>query len=257
VRPDVIVGNARDTPTGSEYVAAFDPVSHASRWRSPPLNCDGRGVLLVDDVALLSCYGGDLAFDLASGKQLWSWPITDPYRGSAASGPTFYRAQFDPDRGPLADGGYRRTGITTIEAVDARSWTRRWSAELEVEARKINASAGQLYAMDDSEVYAYDASGAERWTWTSPRPWLLDRIAGSGEQVVVAGHSYRPEDPDDALIAAVDASSGSTRWQITLPEPSSNNQQARVLVVAGDTVVAAAGSTVYAIADSDSGGGGT
>jgi eukaryotic-like serine/threonine-protein kinase len=256
VRPDVIVGYVEESPDrgdASFHLGAFDPVSRASRWRSPslgPTTCSGQDVLLSDDVALLlSCDATDLAFDLATGAQLWTWPVGDEYRGVAASGTNFYRAQFDPGRGPLTDGGYRLTGITTIDAVDARSQARLWSAELEGEARSIRTFAGQLYAVDSSQVHAYDgADGTAQWTWDSPRPLLPDRIAGSGDQLVVAGHSFRFEDPDNTLLASVDASAGSTRWQLTLPEPPSKDPRAPVLVVAGNTVVAAAGSTVYAIA---------
>ena len=100
------------------------------------------------------------------------------------------------------------------------------------------------------ELTAYDgATGEARWTWDSPRGRGMDRLAGSSDQLVVAGGSYRPDaTTGGTLVVSVDPDSGSTRWQVTLPEAQSNNLSAALLTVAGDTTFAAAGPTVYAIA---------
>jgi outer membrane protein assembly factor BamB len=210
-----------------------------------------RRALLSDDVALLfGCGGGDLAFDLVTGAQLWTWPRWEFGYGAAA--PTmFYREQYSFTGGsPLYSGTTLTSGSTTVEAVDARTGTPRWSVRFDRRADRMAAFAGQLYITQTLELTAYDgATGEARWTWDSPRGWGMDRLAGSSDQLVVAGGSYRPDATTGGTsVVSVDPDSGSTRWQITLPEAQSNNLSAALLTVAGDTAFAAAGPTVYAIA---------
>jgi outer membrane protein assembly factor BamB len=256
VRSDVIMGHVRDREAEASYVSAIDPVSQAERWRSPSLGpqvCGDLRVRLSDDVALvLACAGRDVALDLGTGAQLWNWPVSDAYREATASATMFYRAQFDDNGGsPTFIGSSTTTGVTTVEAVNARSGVRQWSTEPDGRMPHVRAYGGQSYAFGTSRLCACDdASGDSRWTWESPDYYALDWLAGSDDQLVVAGHDYTGElgSAAEMFVVAVDPASGSTRWQVTLPEPPPvSSFDAAVVAIAGDMVVAVAGSSVYAI----------
>jgi outer membrane protein assembly factor BamB len=249
-KPDVIVDFAFDPKAGGNRLRAIDPVSRALRWQSPPLaNCRGDAVLLSDDVVLLvDCGGVDVAFDLVTGAQLWTSAVGSGYSSySAATAATFYLARYDARPPTSVSAG--SLGRTTVNVVDARTGSVRWSAEHDGHADGVAVIAGQLYVREGGRLSAYDDTGARRWTWKAPAEAVLQRITGSADHLVAAGGFYGPygADRDGTWVASVDPARGSTNWQISLPERPSHDPDDALLAVAGDTVLAGSGPTVYAI----------
>jgi hypothetical protein len=180
--------------------------------------------------------------------QLWTSSVGSGYSSySAATAATFYLARYDaPPPASSSSGSY---GRTTVNVVDARTGSVRWSAEHEGRADGVAAVAGQLYVRYGGHLSAYDDTGARRWTWKDPDEAVLERITGSADHLVAAGHFYGPygAERDGTWVASVDPASGSTKGQITLPERPSHDPDDALLAVAGDTVLAGSGPTVYAI----------
>lgn len=259
--PDILARSLRAWRAGLLGLCLASCASEPTRPVTPPVVVDPRAILVwrdsstagqvrpvVDDSSVyLYSYAHDAsAVAKATGGLRWkrAMPVTDPSRGG---------------NGLQLVAGVLVIGDRDLFGVDPRSGALRWQYR-----PSVGANPGFLSQTTDGQtiycgsttghVYVVDAAtGRERWATSVVaaatavgvyRPVLHDGVVYIAYTIVSGVRGTTG-------VAALDATTGTVRWNTSLPNRSAENPSGSStgVVVVGDYVVAPSGDgTVYGIA---------
>lgn len=190
----------------------------------------GLGVALEGDRVFAAGYNGNIAaFDVKSGKRLWSTDTRLPLTG-----------------GPGAGGGLVVAGARygDIVAVDAATGARKWRAHINSEilsAPLVTAQHVLLRTVDGRVSSFSSADGKLEWSAEQQVPRLSLRgasVPAASAEAVIAGF-------DNGRIMALQPRNGDTLWEATVAPPSGRSELDRLVDI--DTAVKVVGNDVYAV----------
>lgn len=172
--------------------------------------------------------GGVHAFELSSGRPLWS----------AAS-------DLQLSGGPGAGDGLVVAGSLKgdVIALDAETGQEKWKAKVNNEVLSAPAvGMGMVFVhSNDGRVTAFDAAtGERRWFYESELPALTVR----GTSGITLGPGLIFVGGDNGKLTALRASDGSLIWSIPVAEPDGRSELERMADVDGETVLD--GATLFA-----------
>lgn len=202
------------------------------------------------------------AHDASTGEILW----TRRYAGPKSVDDTSFGVVTSPDGETVyvagtADDGAGIPGDAMVEAYDAATGERRWSARYDGGGydgglRVATAADGSLVyllgttrrlAGNDYLVAAFEAEDEERlgervWAATYDGAGLGDNVAGfalsgDGATIAVTGTSVGPQGNQDYATVAIDALTGARRWAVRYDSTRSGNDSAAGVAITGSSVV--------------------
>lgn len=228
-------GKKDDKPTEPTALADFSPsVTVAKLWSADAGKGEGRlgvrqGPAIADGrVYAAAIEGGVRAFDLQTGKPVWSYDSKLRLSGGPGTG-----------EGLVAIGGLDGEVI----ALDASTGAEKWQAKLgsEIIAAPVIGMGMVFVRGNDGRVTAFDAaSGERRWFWAHEVPLLSLR----GNDAPVLGPGYLFVGNDDGTITALAANDGRPLWEQAVAQPEGRTELDRMADVDGSPVLD--NTTLYA-----------
>jgi outer membrane protein assembly factor BamB len=209
VAPGLLIFNAIHGPV----VPALDIL-----WKAPPDQQSGlkaQGAWLQDDLVIRARVDQVIAYDLATGATRWTYPIPGQQVLCAMSRGT------DDGTGLIA---YADEGkeCAHLVAVDLTTGKPRWEQNIPAERLgsdtapdTIAVAAGTAVVVKVSTMQVLGLGlreGKARWTLKQEGDCRYEAVAASGDQAIVLVNC--PAKPPQ--IRALDAATGSTRWQSPL-----------------------------------------
>jgi outer membrane protein assembly factor BamB len=182
--------------------------------RQGPVVADGR-------VYAAAIEGGVRAFDLQTGKSLWSYDSKLRLSGGPGTG-----------EGLVVIGGMDGDVI----ALDASTGAEKWQAKVASEIIAAPAvGMGMVFVRgNDGRVTALDvASGERRWFWAHEVPLLSLR----GNDAPVLGPGYLFVGNDDGTVSALAANDGRPLWEQAVGQPEGRTELDRMADVDGTPVL--------------------
>ena len=189
--------------------------------RQGPAIADGR-------VYAAAVRGGVHAFDLQTGKSIWSYESDLPLSG-----------------GPGVGDGLVVVGSLEgdVVALDAGTGAEKWKAKVgnEVIAAPAIGQGAVLVRSNDGRVTAFDAaSGERRWFWNHDLPNLSVR----GNDAPLLGPGFVFVGNDDGTLSALSLTDGHPLWEQTVASAEGRTELERMADV--DGTPALDGTTLYA-----------
>lgn len=182
--------------------------------RQGPVVADGR-------VYAAAIEGGVRAFDLQTGKSIWSYDSKLRLSGGPGTG-----------EGLVVIGGIDGEVI----ALDASTGAEKWQAKVGSEIIAAPAvGMGMVFVRgNDGRVTALDAaSGERRWFWSHEVPLLSLR----GNDAPVLGPGYLFVGNDDGTVSALAAADGRPLWEQAVAQPEGRTELDRMADVDGTPVL--------------------
>lgn len=182
--------------------------------RQGPVVADGR-------VYAAAIEGGVRAFDLQTGKSIWSYDSKLRLSGGPGAG-----------EGLVVIGGIDGEVI----ALDASTGAEKWQAKVGSEIIAAPAiGMGMVFVRgNDGRVTALDvASGERRWFWSHEVPLLSLR----GNDGPVLGPGYLFVGNDDGTVSALAANDGRPLWDQAVAQPEGRTELDRMADVDGTPVL--------------------
>lgn len=189
--------------------------------RQGPASADGR-------VYASAVEGGVRAFDLQSGKSVWSYDSKSRLSGGPGAGD-----------GLVVVGGLEGEVIALDAATGAEKWTA--SVPNEVVAAPVIGQGLVFVRSNDGRVTAFDAtSGERRWFWNRDVPNLTVR----GNDAPTLGPGYVFVGNDDGTVVALAAADGKPLWEQAVGRGEGRSELERMSDVDGTPVLE--GAVLYA-----------
>lgn len=182
--------------------------------RQGPVVADGR-------VYAAAIEGGVHAFDLQTGKSLWSYDSELRLSGGPGVG-----------EGVVAIGSLDGDVI----ALDAASGAEKWTAKVNNEVIAAPAvGMGMVFVRsNDGRVTAFDAAtGEQQWFWNHDVPTLSVR----GNDAPVLGPGYLFVGNDDGTVSALAAQDGQPLWEQAVAQQEGRTELDRMSDVDGSPVL--------------------
>lgn len=187
------------------YSAAFDPKDGSI----PDWSLGSQALAVSGDVVARSDESGVIAYDIASGRRLWS--IEGENRVAFGAGAGFVVEAFIPE----GDGGSNQVSL-----VDPATGRERWSMRLQYAAvSPLDTDRGTLLWNWGSvgagfSMSMIDSHGDTAWTWQSEE--IHGEVLGLGDGVIVMS-CLLPEGRFDTV--GVDIGTGRERWRLKDVQP--------------------------------------
>jgi outer membrane protein assembly factor BamB len=190
----------------------------------------GLGVALEGERVFAAGYNGNIAaFDVKSGKRLWSIDTKLPLTGGPGAG-----------AGIVVAGARFGDLVAVDSATGARKWQSRINSEI-LSAPLVTAQHVLLRTVDGRVSSFNVADGKLEWSAEQPVPRLSLRGAGVPAvttEAVIAGF-------DNGRIMALQQRNGDTIWEATVAPPSGRSELDRLVDI--DSAVKTVGNDIYAV----------
>ena len=190
----------------------------------------GLGLALEGERVFAAGYNGNIAaFDVKTGKRLWSTDTKLPITGGPGAG------------AGLVVAGARFGDLVALDsATGASKWRTRINSEI-LSAPAVTEQHVLLRTVDGRVSSFSTADGKLEWSAEQQVPRLSLRGAGvpavAGE-AVIAGF-------DNGRIMALQQRNGDTIWEVTVAPPSGRSELDRLVDI--DSVVKVVGNDIYAV----------
>lgn len=222
-------GGERETkPNEPAELVEITPSANVARlWTASAGKGEGRlgarqGPAVLDGrVYAAAVKGGVHAFDLQTGKRVWTYPSDLHLSGGPGVG-----------AGLVVVGGLDGD----VVALDAGTGAEMWQAKVTGEVISAPAVGGGLVFVrsNDGRVTALDAaSGERRWFWNRNVPMLSVR----GNSGPVLGPGFVFIGNDDGTISALTAADGAPVWDQAVAQPEGRTELDRMADVDGTPVL--------------------
>lgn len=221
-------GEGEAKPNEPAELVEITPSANVARlWTASAGKGEGRlgarqGPAVLDGrVYAAAVEGGVHAFDLQTGKRVWTYPSRLRLSGGPGAG-----------AGLVVVGGLDGE----VVALDAATGAEKWQAKVTGEVISAPAVGGGLVLVrsNDGRVTALDAaSGERRWFWNRNVPMLSVR----GNSGPVLGPGFVFIGNDDGTISALTAADGAPVWDQAVAQPEGRTELDRMADVDGTPVL--------------------
>jgi outer membrane protein assembly factor BamB len=138
---------------------------------------------------------------------------------------------------PAIDAETLYVGGDSLTALDADDGSVRWQSDLEDgEITPPNVYDGDVYALSETALYAFDSDGSERWSFEAEEEFYTNGAPPVADGAVFAC--------SESYVFARELEDGSERWTTEIPDEMERT-------VSHDPIIAAQGSVAVAMDDGE------